>query len=242
MFVSERVGNILIYASSAPNAPQLANVFPAPNINASGESGLMSIELDPVFATNNLLYVCVSVNDGGQWLNQVLRYQVNGNTPVFDRYVIRSGMRANSNHDGCRIRFGPDGKLWVTMGDAGDTANGQNPNVLNGKVLRVNSDGSIPADNPIMPGAAAPRGRGPTDRSTSRRATALVIRSSVSRRRNDLPMFYAWIGVPSGSRASARLRPSSPGRACASSPATSALDLARSTSSVAKGTATCSSR
>ena len=155
MFVTERVGNILIYASAAPNAPQLANVFPVPNINASGESGLMSIELDPAFATNNLLYVCVSVNDGGLWLNQVQRFRMNGNTPVFDRYVIRSGMRANSNHDGCRIRFGPDGKLWVTMGDAGDTANGQNPNVLNGKVLRVEADGSIPTDNPIMPGAAA---------------------------------------------------------------------------------------
>jgi len=155
MFVTERVGNILIYASAAPNATQLANVFPVPNINASGESGLMSIELDPSFATNNLLYLCVSVNDGGQWLNQVLRYRMNGNVPAFDGYVIRSGMRANSNHDGCRVRFGPDGKLWVTMGDAGDLANAQNPNVLNGKVLRGNTDGTIPADNPIMPGATA---------------------------------------------------------------------------------------
>ena len=155
MFVTERVGNILIFASAAPNATQLANVFPVPNINASGESGLMSIELDPGFAANSLLYVCVSVNDSGQWLNQVLRYRMNGNTPMFDGYVIRFGMRANTNHDGCRIRFGPDAKLWVTMGDAGDTANAQNPNVLNGKVLRVNGDGSIPADNPIMPGASA---------------------------------------------------------------------------------------
>jgi len=155
MFVTERVGNILIYASAAPGAAQLANVFPVPNINASGEAGLMGIELDPSFAANGLLYVCASVTDGGQWLNQVLRYRMNGNTPIFDGYVIRSGMRANSNHDGCRIRFGPDGKLWVTMGDAGNLANGQNPNVLNGKVLRVNSDGSIPADNPIMPGATA---------------------------------------------------------------------------------------
>ncbi|MEK6207778.1 MAG: PQQ-dependent sugar dehydrogenase [Chloroflexota bacterium] len=155
MFVTERVGNILIYASAAPGAPQLANVFPVANINASGEAGLMGIELDPNFASNNLLYVCASVNDAGQWLNQVLRYRMNGNTPIFDGYVIRSGMRANSNHDGCRIRFGPDGKLWVTMGDAGNLANAQNPNVLNGKVLRVNGDGTIPADNPIMPGAAA---------------------------------------------------------------------------------------
>src|SRR5256885_3827722 len=93
MFVTERVGNILIYASAAPNAVQLANVFPVANVNASGESGLMSIELDPAFATNNLLYVCVSVNDGGQWLNQVLRFRMNGNTPGFDAYVIRSEER-----------------------------------------------------------------------------------------------------------------------------------------------------
>lgn len=154
MFVTERVGNILVYASAAAGAPQLANAG-VPNINASGESGLMSIELDPAFSSNGLLYVCASVTDGGQWVNQVLRFRMSGNTPVFDGYVIRSGMRANSNHDGCRIRFGPDGKLWVTMGDAGNTANGQNPNALNGKVLRVNIDGTIPSDNPIMPGAVS---------------------------------------------------------------------------------------
>ena len=59
-----------IEGAAAPSDPfphlQLANVFPVPNINASGESGLMSIELDPSFATNNLFYVCVSVTDGGQ--------------------------------------------------------------------------------------------------------------------------------------------------------------------------------
>jgi glucose/arabinose dehydrogenase len=154
MFVTERVGNLLVYASAAPNAAQLSNTAVAPNIRAIGEGGAMSIELDPAFASNGLLYVCATVTDGGQALNQVLRYRMSANTPVFDAYVIRVGMRAASNHNGCRIRFGPDGKLWVTMGDAGNTALAQDPNSLNGKVLRVNSDGSIPADNPIMPSAA----------------------------------------------------------------------------------------
>ena len=154
MLVTERVGNLLVYASAAPGAPQLSNTAVAPNIRAVGEGGAMSIELDPAFASNGLLYVCATVTDSGQALNQVLRYRMSGNTPVLDSHVIRFGMRAASNHNGCRIRFGPDGKLWVTMGDAGNTANAQDPNSLNGKVLRVNSDGSIPADNPIMPGAA----------------------------------------------------------------------------------------
>jgi len=154
MFVTERVGNLLVYASTAPNAAQLSNTAVAPNIRAIGEGGAMSIELDPGFASNGLLYVCATVTDGGQALNQVLRYRMSGNTPVLESHVIRFGMRAASNHNGCRIRFGPDGKLWVTMGDAGNTALAQDPNSLNGKVLRVNSDGSIPADNPVMTGAS----------------------------------------------------------------------------------------
>ena len=154
MFVTERVGNLLVFASAAPGASQLSNSAVAPNIRAQNESGAMSIELDPAFASNGLVYVCASVMDGGQWLNQVLRYRMSGNTPMLESHVIRYGMLANTNHDGCRIRFGPDGKLWVTMGDAGNPANGQDPNSLNGKVLRVNSDGTIPADNPVIAGAS----------------------------------------------------------------------------------------
>lgn len=153
MFVSERVGNLLVYASAQPGAVQLANNAIA-GIHASGEAGLMSIELDPDFANNAYLYACASRDDEGQWRNQVLRYRVVGNAIVFDRYIIQRGMVAASNHDGCRIRFGPDGKLWVTMGDAGNTRNPQDPNALNGKVLRVNSDGTIPADNPVLAGAS----------------------------------------------------------------------------------------
>ena len=153
MLVTERVGNILLYPSAFPGAGQLSNT-PIAGIHASGEAGLMSITPDPQFSSNGLIYVCVSRDDEGQWRNQVLRYRLEGVTPVFDSYVIRRGMLANTNHDGCRIRFGPDGKLWVTMGDHGDTRLPQDPNALNGKVLRVNSDGSIPGDNPILPGAA----------------------------------------------------------------------------------------
>jgi len=154
MLVTERKGDLRVYATREPGAALLSTTRIG-GVRAEGEAGLMSVELDPAFASNGLLYVCVSVTDEGEWRNQVRRYRMQGNTPVFDSYVIRRGMVAASNHDGCRIRFGPDGKLWVTMGDAGSPSRAQDPSLLNGKVLRVNSDGSIPSDNPVMAGAAA---------------------------------------------------------------------------------------
>ena len=153
MFVTERAGNILVYASGEPGAPQLANNAVSA-IRAEGEAGAMGIALDPAFSTNHFVYVCASRTDNG-WLNQVLRYREANSTLVFDGYVIRTGIFAGGNHDGCRVRFGPDGKLWVTMGEVGNTAFAQNPNALNGKVLRVNPDGSVPEDNPILAGAFA---------------------------------------------------------------------------------------
>jgi glucose/arabinose dehydrogenase len=153
LFATERVGNLLIYASTQPGAAQLANLA-VPGVRENGEGGLMSVEVDPAFATNGYLYLCAS-RDDGTYRNQVIRYIVRDNALVFDRFVIRDGMLANTIHNGCRIRFGPDGKLWITMGDAGNGTNAQNPNRLNGKVLRVNGDGTIPGDNPILPGATA---------------------------------------------------------------------------------------
>ena len=153
MFVTERVGTIIVFESGAPNARRLSSTL-VPQMRAMGEAGLMGIALDPAFATNGLLYVCASRTDEGAWRNQVLRYRADGNALTFDRYVIRSGMGAATIHDGCRVRFGADGKLWVTMGENGNSTLAQDPTILNGKVLRLETDGSIPEDNPILPGAS----------------------------------------------------------------------------------------
>lgn len=153
MFVTERAGTILVFESGALNARRLSATA-VPQMRATGEAGLMGIALDPAFAANGRLYVCASRTDEGEWRNQVLRYRAAGDTLTFDGYVIRTGMGAASIHDGCRVRFGADGKLWVTMGENGNAALAQDPNSLNGKVLRVETDGRVPADNPILPGAA----------------------------------------------------------------------------------------
>jgi glucose/arabinose dehydrogenase len=154
MLVSERRGNIRIFQSGHPGASLLASVW-IDGVHADGEAGAMGMTIDPGFATNGLLYLCVSRDDESEWRNQVLRYVVSGNTLRFDSFVIRRGIRANATHNGCRVRFGQDGKLWVTTGDAGDAQLAQLPDSLNGKVLRVNPDGTIPDDNPILPGASS---------------------------------------------------------------------------------------
>ncbi len=153
MLVSERVGNLLVFESAEPNARRVANLA-VPGIRAQGESGLMSLAVDPQFARNGFVYACASRTDQGQWLNQILRLRLESTALTLDGIVIREGMRAAAIHDGCRLAFGPDGKLWATMGESGTRALSQNVSSLNGKILRVNTDGTIPDDNPVLPGGS----------------------------------------------------------------------------------------
>ncbi|MGH2378269.1 MAG: PQQ-dependent sugar dehydrogenase [Candidatus Limnocylindria bacterium] len=152
MFVTERPGRVVIFESGEPNAPRLGEMT-VPDVRAVRESGLMGIALHPDFDANGLLYVCASRTVDGEWRNQVLSVRAEGNTLALEGVVIAEGMRANRIHDGCTVRFGPDGQLWVTMGEAGSGPLSQDPTVLNGKVLRLDPDGSIPDDNPVLPGA-----------------------------------------------------------------------------------------
>ena len=82
-----------------------------------------------------------------------MRYRVAADGTWTDELVILGGMLASARHNGCALEMDATGKLWVGMGDAGTTALAQDPDSLNGKVLRVERDGSVPADNPILPGA-----------------------------------------------------------------------------------------
>ena len=109
-----------------------------------GEGGLLGIAVAPSFATDHWLYVMhTSPSD-----NRIVRFQyVNG--ALSGEQVLLTGIARNRYHNGGRLAFGPDGKLYATTGDAQNGANAQDLNSLNGKVLRLNSDGSVPADNPF---------------------------------------------------------------------------------------------
>ncbi len=110
----------------------------------SGEGGLLGIALSPSFAKDQHLYLYYSVAQE----NRVVRYRYT-ETALTDPTPIVSGIPRAQNHNGGRLRFGPDGNLYVTTGDAGQTENAQNRDSLGGKILRVAADGSFPADNPF---------------------------------------------------------------------------------------------
>ena len=155
LFVSERPGTVDVFESTAPSAKRVATM-PIAGVRAMGEAGVLGIALDPEFSANGRLYVCASRTEQAEWRNQVLRYRVSADSLALEGIVMRMGPQASGIHDACRLRFAPDGKLWIATGDAGMPSLAQEVSSLNGKVLRMNPDGTVPTDNPVMKGASAP--------------------------------------------------------------------------------------
>ncbi|MEU5978675.1 PQQ-dependent sugar dehydrogenase [Streptomyces sp. NPDC047315] len=110
-----------------------------------GEGGLMGVEVSPNFATDRYLYFLHTSGDG----NRIARMKLESNNTLSGYTVLLDGMQKSRFHNGGRLRFGPDGKLYASMGDAQNPSLAQNRNSLNGKILRINQDGSIPSDNPF---------------------------------------------------------------------------------------------
>jgi glucose/arabinose dehydrogenase len=101
-------------------------------VAAIGEGGLLGVAIDPGFADNSFVYLYRTTSGG----NEVVRYRLEGERLVEDEVVV-DGIEAGAIHDGGRIRFGPDGALYVTSGDAGQDQLAQDPGSRNGKILRV---------------------------------------------------------------------------------------------------------
>ena len=145
LFFTERAGRVRIVRNGT--------LLPTPaltigDISASGESGALGLTVHPGFATNHFVYLAYTANvPGGGTVNRVVRYRELNDT-LGEAVVILDNLAAASIHDGCRVRFGPDGKLYVTMGDAANAPVAQDLASFNGKILRINDDGSVPADNP----------------------------------------------------------------------------------------------
>jgi len=147
LFVCEKGGRVLVYKNGA--------LLPAPflqrSVRADSERGLLGIAFDPDFAANSFVYVYYTT-PGSSPKNRVSRFTASGDTAVSgSEHVLVDGIPSDAgNHNAGCVRFGPDGKLYVSTGDGGSVpTNSQNLSNLAGKILRINNDGSIPGDNPF---------------------------------------------------------------------------------------------
>ena len=134
------------------NGTLLATPFVTVTTSANGERGLLGIAFDPNFASNQFVYVYYTVI-AAPIHNRVSRFTANGNVAVTGSETVildLDNLSSATNHNGGAIHFGPDGKLYVGVGENANASNSQTLNNRLGKLLRINADGSLPGDNPFF--------------------------------------------------------------------------------------------
>lgn len=145
LIFTERPGRVRIIENGKLRAEP---VFTVPDVEPSSESGLMDVSLHPNFAQNNFVYLAYAYRGDGKRV-RIVRYKFADNSLSEPKTIIED-IPAAPNHAGTRCRFGPDGKLYITTGDATEREIAQQMNSIGGKTLRLNDDGTIPSDNPFI--------------------------------------------------------------------------------------------
>ncbi len=146
LFVCQQTGQLRIIKNGA----LLTNPFVSLTVDSLGERGLLGIAFDPNFASNQFVYLYYTV-PGTPAHNRVSRFTAAGDVAVIGSETVileLNSLSSATNHNGGAIHFGPDGKLYVAVGENANAANAQVITNRLGKILRINANGSIPADNP----------------------------------------------------------------------------------------------
>lgn len=146
MLVSERSGQVRLVQNNTLRPDAVATV----EVSDQGEGGLLGIATHPDFANNRFFYIYFTAAANGTPVNRVERWQLSqdGFSATRDRVIV-DNIPVAQFHNGGRIRFGPDGMLYIGTGDARDPDLSQDMNSLAGKILRVTPEGEVPSDNPF---------------------------------------------------------------------------------------------
>lgn len=162
LWVLEQGGGVKRFRSGSTAADLVANLADV-GLRSEGERGVLGIAFDPNYAANKSVYLYYTSSDAPNPHNRVSRFTVNDANAADYAFVDTNPgvagpdetvvldldpLSGATNHNGGAIHFGPDGKLYIAVGDNAAGANAQSLANRHGKILRVNADGSIPADNP----------------------------------------------------------------------------------------------
>ncbi len=149
LFVAEQGGTLRV----VKNGALLATPFATVAVDSAGERGLIGVALHPGFATNGFVYIYSTRSIAGVSHNRISRFSASGDVAVAGSEAAildLPNLSGATNHNGGGMHFGSDGKLYVGVGDNGNGAQAQNLALPFGKLLRLNEDGSLPADNPFF--------------------------------------------------------------------------------------------
>lgn len=143
ILIAQRPGNIKLVKGN--NTKTITSINGVEHV---GEGGLLGLALHPKFENNHFVYLYYTYSSNGKIRNQVARYKYDNEQLVRDKTILENIPGAKF-HNGGRVKFGPDGKLYITTGDAQNKPSSQDLSSLAGKILRLNDDGSVPSDNPF---------------------------------------------------------------------------------------------
>lgn len=144
IWMSERNGKI---SRVNPSTGAVTTILTIDEVVSMGEGGLLGMALHPNFAATPHVFVVYNYNSGLGYTEKVIRYTYNG-TLLTEPKIIIDNIEAANIHNGSRLLIIGD-KLFISTGDASNQSLAQNKSSLNGKILRLNLDGSVPADNPV---------------------------------------------------------------------------------------------
>jgi len=147
IFVSQQLGSIRVIKNGVLQPTPFATIA----VDSTGERGVLGIALHPDFANNGYVYVYSTRTDGGSH-NRISRFTAAGDVAAAGSEIALVDLPNLSSailHNGGSIHFGSDGKLYVGVGDNGNSLQAQDPTSPFGKMLRFNEDGTIPTDNPF---------------------------------------------------------------------------------------------